>query len=32
MANLAQKLLARLKETRHELKIHFMNLVRSATF
>ncbi len=32
MANLAQKLLARLRETRHELKIHFMNLVRSATF
>ncbi len=32
MANLAKKLLARLKETRHELKIHFMNLVRSATF
>jgi len=32
MNNLAQKLLARLKETRQELKIHFMNLVRSATF
>jgi CRP-like cAMP-binding protein len=32
MNNLAQKLLERLKETRHELKIHFMNLVRSATF
>jgi len=32
MTNLAQKLLARLKETRQELKIHFMNLVRSATF
>jgi CRP-like cAMP-binding protein len=32
MNNLAQKLLERLKETRHELKVHFMNLVRSATF
>ena len=32
MNNLAEKLLARLKETRRELKIHFMNLVRSATF
>jgi CRP-like cAMP-binding protein len=32
MTNLAQKLLARLKETRQELKTHFMNLVRSATF
>ncbi len=32
MTNLAQKLLARLKETRQELKIHLMNLVRSATF
>jgi CRP-like cAMP-binding protein len=32
MNNLAQKLMARLKETRQELKIHFMNLVRSATF
>ena len=32
MTNLAQKLLARLKETRQELKIHFMNLVRSVTF
>jgi CRP-like cAMP-binding protein len=32
MTNLAQKLLERLKETRQELKIHFMNLVRSATF
>ena len=30
--NLAQKLLARLKETRREIKIHFMNLVRSITF
>ena len=32
MNNLAEKLLARLKETRKELKIHFMNLVRSAAF
>ena len=32
MTNLAQKLMERLKETRRELKIHFMNLVRSATF
>jgi len=32
MNNLAQKLLERLKETRKEVKIHFMNLVRSATF
>ena len=32
MNNLAQKLLERLKETRHELKVHFMNLVRSVTF
>jgi len=32
MNNLAQKLLERLKETRHEVKIYFMNLVRSATF
>ena len=32
MNNLAQKLLDRLKETRREIKIHFMNLVRSATF
>ena len=32
MNNLAEKLLARLKETRQELKIHFMNLVRAATF
>jgi len=32
MNNLAQKLLARLKETRQELKIHFMNLVRAAAF
>ena len=32
MNNLAQKLLARLKESRQELKIHFMNLVRSAAY
>ena len=32
MTNLAQKLLNRLKETRQEVKIHFMNLVRSVTF
>ena len=32
MKNLAQKLLSRLTETRKELKIHFMNLVRSAAF
>ena len=32
MNNLAQKLLERLKETRREVKVHFMNLVRSATF
>jgi len=32
MKNLAQKLLARLTETRKELKIHFLNLVRSAAF
>jgi CRP-like cAMP-binding protein len=32
MNNLAQKLLARLKEARQEIKIHFMNLVRSITF
>ena len=32
MNNLAQKMLARLKETRKELKIHFMNLVRAAAF
>ena len=32
MKNLAQKLLSRLTETRQELKIHFMNLVRSAAF
>ena len=32
MKNLAQKLLVRLTETRKEMKIHFLNLVRSATF
>ena len=32
MNNLAQKLLERLKETRSELKTHFMNLVRSAAY
>ena len=32
MKNMAQKLLSRLTETRQELKIHFMNLVRSAAF
>jgi CRP-like cAMP-binding protein len=32
MNNLAQKLLERLKESRKEIKIHFMNLVRSTTF
>ena len=32
MNNLAQKLLARLTENREELKIHFLNLVRSASF
>ena len=32
MTNLAQKLLERLKETRQEVKIHFMNLVRAASF
>ena len=32
MKNLAQKLLVRLTETRKELKVHFMNLVRSAAF
>ena len=32
MNNLAKKLLNRLKETRQEVKIHFMNLVRSVTF
>jgi CRP-like cAMP-binding protein len=32
MKNLAQKLLARLTETRKVLKSHFLNLVRSAAF
>jgi len=32
MTNLAKKMLERLKETRQEVKIHFMNLVRSVTF
>ena len=32
MNNLAQKLLERLKESRKEIKLHFMNLVRSMTF
>ena len=32
MTNLATKLLNRLKETRQEIKLHFMNLVRSVTF
>lgn len=32
MKNLAQKLLSRLTETRKELKVHFINLVRSAAF
>ena len=32
MANLAQRLLERLRETREEVKIHFMNLIQSATF
>ena len=32
MTNLAKKLLNRLRETRQEVKIHFMNLVRSVTF
>ena len=32
MNNLAQKLLERLKESRREIKLHFMNLVRSVTF
>ena len=32
MNNLAQKLLERLKESRQEIKIHFMRLVRAATF
>ena len=32
MTNLAKKMLNRLKETRQEVKIHFMNLVRSVAF
>ena len=32
MTNLSKKLLSRLKETRQEIKLHFMNLVRSVTF
>ncbi len=32
MNNLAQKLMERLKETRQELKIHFLNLVRSSAY
>jgi CRP-like cAMP-binding protein len=32
MKNMAQKLLARLTETRQRLKIHFSNLVESAAF
>jgi len=32
MNNLAQKLLERLKESRKEIKLQFMNLVRSVTF
>jgi len=32
MTNLAEKLLDRLRETREEVKIHFMNLIQSATF
>ena len=32
MNNLSQKLLERLKESRKEIKLHFMNLVRSVTF
>lgn len=32
MSNLAQRLLDRLVETREEVKIHFMNLIQSATF
>jgi len=32
MANLAQRLLERLCETRQEIKIHFLNLIQSATF
>ena len=32
MTNLAQRLQERLLETREEIKIHFMNLIQSATF
>jgi CRP-like cAMP-binding protein len=32
MNNLAQRLIERLTETREEIKIHFMNLIQSATF
>lgn len=32
MANLAQRLLDRLVNSREEVKIHFMNLIQSATF
>ena len=32
MTNLAKKIFERLKETRQEVKIHFMNLVRSVSF
>ena len=32
MNNLSQKLMERLRESRQELKIHFMNLVRSAAY
>ncbi len=32
MNNLAQRLIERLTETREEVKIHFMNLIQSATF
>ena len=32
MNNLAQKLLERLRESRQEMKIHFMRLVRAASF
>lgn len=32
MTNLAERMLDRLRETREEVKIHFMNLIQSATF
>jgi CRP-like cAMP-binding protein len=32
MTNLSQRLLERLRETREEIKIHFVNLIQSATF